>query len=136
MDEQTDYRSLLISSSYCYTFDSIVLQWVTTNGRLGISYIDSHQYKFFGGKLQLINPWFDWNLSCLHLVWNLTLYPPKISSVRFTWPNSIKNRVKYVILLHFCVFLLQKHKKIKIQDQITSKRIKRDTCIMKFQNHG
>ena len=44
MDEQTDYRSLLISSSYCYTFDSIVLQWVTTNGRLGISYIDSHQY--------------------------------------------------------------------------------------------
>ena len=29
------------------------------------------------GKLQLTHTWFDWNLSYLPKIWNLTLYPPK-----------------------------------------------------------
>ena len=35
------------------------------------------------GKLQLTHLWFDRNLSCLPVIWNLTLYSPEVSSVRF-----------------------------------------------------
>ena len=34
------------------------------------------------GKLQFTHLWFGQNLSCLTMVWNLTLYPPEVSSVK------------------------------------------------------
>ena len=39
-------------------------------------------YIYIYEKLQLTHMWFDRNLSCLYMVWNLILYPPKVGSVR------------------------------------------------------
>ena len=33
------------------------------------------------GKLQLIHLWFNWNLSCLLVIWNLTIYLLEVSSI-------------------------------------------------------
>ena len=38
---------------------------------------------FFKDKLLLTHLWFGRNLNCLFVVWNLTFYPPKVSSVKF-----------------------------------------------------
>ena len=62
-------------------------------------------------KLQFTQMWFGRNLSCLFVVRNLTLYPPEVRSVKIPQHIFVKNMAKYVILLHFCVSLLQKHKK-------------------------
>ena len=37
----------------------------------------------FLGKLQFIHLWFNQNLRCLYIIWNLILYSPEIRSVRF-----------------------------------------------------
>ena len=58
------------------------------------------------GKLQLTYLWFGHNLSCLFVVWNLTLYPPEVSSVRVLYLTYVKNMAKYVILFHFYVLKL------------------------------
>ena len=57
------------------------------------------------------------------VIWNLTLYPPKVSLVRVLLPNSVKNKGKYVILLHLYVFLLQKYKKKKLQEKQDQKLV-------------
>ena len=66
--------------------------------------------KIIKGKLQLTYMWFDWNLSCLPVVWNLTLYLLEVSLIRFLKSISVKTKVKYVLLLNFYVSFLQKHK--------------------------
>ena len=66
--------------------------------------------KIIKGKLQLTYMWFDWNLSCLPVVWNLTFYLLKVNLIRFLKSISVKTKVKYIILLHFYISFLQKHK--------------------------
>ena len=56
------------------------------------------------------------------VVWNLTLYLPKVSSIRVLLPTTVKNKGKYVILLHLYVFLLQKYKKKKKKKKIQEKQ--------------
>ena len=70
------------------------------------------------GQLQLTHLWFDRNLSCLPVVWNLALYPLEVSLIRVLLPTSIKNEAKYVFLLSFIYLsplktLLKKKKNIK-----------------------
>ena len=72
------------------------------------------------------------------VIWNLTLYPPKVSLVRVLLPNSVKNKGKYVILLHLYVFLLQKYKKKKKNKRNKIKNwywsLSPFTCILNMKN--
>ena len=90
--------------------------------------------KIIKGKLQLTYMWFDWNLSCLPVVWNLTLYLLEVSLIRFLKSISVKTKVKYVLLLHFYVSFLQKHKNTRSNKK--KKKIQQNTCIMRFQITG
>ena len=62
------------------------------------------------GKLQLTYLWFDWNLNCLPVVWNLTLYLPEIWS-KFKLPTYIWNPTIQVFcwivfdLIWSCIFI-------------------------------
>ena len=63
------------------------------------------------GQITTYHLWFGQNLSCLSVIWNLTIYPPEVISIRVSYLTSVKNWIKYVFLLHFYFSLLQKHKK-------------------------
>ena len=63
---------------------------------------------FFFGKLQFNHLWFGWNLSCLSVIYNLTLHPLEVSLVRALLSIFVKNITRYVILLHFYVSFLKK----------------------------
>ena len=59
------------------------------------------------GKFQLTHLWFDRNLSCLPVVWNLTLYPLEIWSKFKLTIYGLKFRVASISLDSFwsCIFI-------------------------------
>ena len=63
---------LCLGKFFCFCFPSPFSVWQLIFTRF------QSFYSSVLSKLQLTNLWFGQNLRCLFVVWNLTLYPPKV----------------------------------------------------------
>ena len=94
------FLRLRLGTFFCFCFPSPFSIWHLIFTRF------QSFYSSVLDKLQLTNLWFDQTLSCLFIVWNLTLYSPKVWLKFKLRTCSLKSHYASVLLDSFWSYLI------------------------------